>query len=182
MNRQIKFRGKRADNGEWVYGDLLQIAGGCCIYFGSKTETLTPDIPEDSNVFVELMDSECAVVIPDTVGQFVVKTPETLDKLKLRSRDLKYLEIYEDDIVEARCKFLHTNGTSGRPIKAGEQFVVTHTSVGFCAVPIALFEAWEAHGRNPHSHWILNDYSLYINHLELIPVGNIHDNQEYKNK
>lgn len=89
MNRQIKFRGKRADSGEWVYGDLLQIAGGCCIYFGSKTETLTPDIPEESNVFVELMDSECAVVIPDTVGQFTGLL------------DSKGKEIYEKDIIEA---------------------------------------------------------------------------------
>ena len=26
--REIKFRGKRVDNGEWVYGDLIQYESG----------------------------------------------------------------------------------------------------------------------------------------------------------
>ena len=70
MNRTIKFRGKRLDNGEWVYGDLLHIAGGCLIYFGSDTETESSDIQSDSKVAVELQKDEIAVVDPDTVGQF----------------------------------------------------------------------------------------------------------------
>lgn len=65
----FKFRGKRFDNGEWVYGDLLQIAGGCLIYFGSKTET-GPDIPKESDIAVGLTMEEIAVVAPATVGQF----------------------------------------------------------------------------------------------------------------
>ena len=33
MEREIKFRGKRISNGEWLYGDLMQDnMGGCCIY------------------------------------------------------------------------------------------------------------------------------------------------------
>ena len=68
--RTIKFRGKRLDNGEWVYGDLLHIAGGCLIYFGSDTETESPDIQSDSKIAVELHKDEIAVVAPDTVGQF----------------------------------------------------------------------------------------------------------------
>lgn len=31
MNREIKFRGKRLDNGEWVYGDLLHLVVGVYI-------------------------------------------------------------------------------------------------------------------------------------------------------
>lgn len=31
MNREIKFRGKRLDNGEWVYGDLLHLVDGVYI-------------------------------------------------------------------------------------------------------------------------------------------------------
>ena len=31
MNREIKFRGKRLDNGEWIYGDLLHLVDGVYI-------------------------------------------------------------------------------------------------------------------------------------------------------
>lgn len=50
MNREIKFRGIRLDNGEWIYGDLNHLVDGVYI----------------SN------DNGCnmAQVYPDTVGQY----------------------------------------------------------------------------------------------------------------
>lgn len=68
--RTIKFRGKRSDNGEWVVGDLLHIAGGCLIYFGSDTDTTEPDIEKSNPIAVEFFKDEIAVVDPESVGQF----------------------------------------------------------------------------------------------------------------
>lgn len=66
--RKIKFRGKRIDNGEWVYGDLLKIAGGALIYYGHQIDC--DELEEDSDIAVEILKNEVAVVNPRTVGQF----------------------------------------------------------------------------------------------------------------
>ena len=45
MNREIKFRGKRLDNGEWVYGDLLHLVDGVYISNdnGNNMAQVNPD-------------------------------------------------------------------------------------------------------------------------------------------
>lgn len=72
MNREIEFRGKRLDNGEWLYGDLMHDNhGGCYIY------------PLDSlGLFAENK------VANDTVGQFTGMT------------DKNGVKIFECDIVK----------------------------------------------------------------------------------
>ena len=68
--RLFKFRGKRVDNGEWIYGDLLTSAGACC------------EISDWNTVAFSRYD-----VNPDTVG------------LSTGHLDEKNIEVYEGDIV-----------------------------------------------------------------------------------
>lgn len=67
--REIKFRGKRINNGEWVFGDLIQWKCG--------SKDIAP--MESDNI------QYC--VIPDTVGQFT------------GLKDKNGREIFEGDIV-----------------------------------------------------------------------------------
>lgn len=53
--REIKFRGKRKDNGVWVYGDLLHVDDKLII------------IP---NMNIDEIDVEKLEIIPETMGQY----------------------------------------------------------------------------------------------------------------
>jgi uncharacterized phage protein (TIGR01671 family) len=58
--REFLFRGKRKDNGEWIYGYLVKCEYGLCI---ATDESLYHIDGAEWNF-------DCMVVIPETVGQY----------------------------------------------------------------------------------------------------------------
>ena len=65
MNREIKFRGKRKDNGEWVYGCLFQYKHSKKVYI-VLNEYSADELMRDEALYKRFAWHE---VLPETVGQ-----------------------------------------------------------------------------------------------------------------
>src|SRR5690606_2102504 len=75
MNREILFRGKRVDNGEWVYGGFVGNKY-ICTFLGQ-----VPDILCNPIRFFPIGTLTLCEVIPETVGQFIGLTDKNGTKI-----------------------------------------------------------------------------------------------------
>lgn len=64
MNREILFKAKRRDNGEWVEGSLINTKKGVAYIIRSKSKAF---IPKGKNI---ICSAECYEIDPDTICQF----------------------------------------------------------------------------------------------------------------
>ena len=112
MIRPIKFRGKRIDNGKWVYSDLLHPHTSCRIV----------NYDESENEMGKRAEYRYFDVEPNTIGQFT------------GLRDKKGKEIYEGDIVKFGISGMNFKSTVEWDLENGRWRIESHGAnmIGSC--------------------------------------------------
>ena len=149
--REIIFRGKRLDNGEWVYGWPFADTADCSLKKVGKCVC-----PHDGSEYfiVEWVDDfheyEEREVIPDTVGQYT------------GLKDKHGKKIFEGDIVKA------DNGvqSSISVVKFGEYY------------PQLFFDMLDICRMGVYLESVKHEDVILFKSRQLVVIGNVHDNPE----
>ena len=148
MDRDILFRGKRVDNGEWVEGSLIS---GVFTRLGQDIPYILCPDKVDYDCFEDFSEENGIFeVIPETVGQYT----------GLKDKNGK--KIFEGDIV----KFKHGGEFAEKGIYF-RNYVVEY---------INTFVTYGLRLRNKNIHFLFKQSTATMH--DAIIIGNIHDNPE----
>ena len=161
--REILFRGKRLDDGEWVEGSLISFGGGEKVIFPSKSKVY---MPVGKNVFCS---ADCYDVDPNTVGQFTGLTDENGKR------------IFEGDIIKTRKsgpRVKKLRGYYGYDSEGYPQKIPGYDGISeygyYCQIDC--YAKVEYNAMNGGFH--LNGGDKFVGAICNEVAGNIHDNPE----
>lgn len=154
--REILFRGKRIDNGEWVEGQTIVVIhqdDNDLIFMPQRGEDVKADPMDGNDRALTSIYGNYYQILPQTVGQYTGLT------------DKNGRRIFEGDIVGAK----HPEQRKAVP----------------CLVGFGEFEDVDSLDNYNYSGWFLKAYGKCLSILEpekggieLEVIGNIHDNPE----
>jgi uncharacterized phage protein (TIGR01671 family) len=110
MKREIIFRGKRVDNGEWVYGDRCRSVHNNSICIMPKPFFATRDFGEEDEFGSAVIEDSMAIggwysVDPETVGQYIGIKDDT--NKHIYEGDFVLFETEDSDVLIGVASFDH---------------------------------------------------------------------------